>query len=201
MASASRPAAPSSHGVGNGPEIAGEHSRPAQCGRGHVRGASDGFEQDAFERALTQLAGEQAAEELLLVARRAPEERPERCRSPGGRSPSGEPCERLEGAVDFTDTERRAVAGRDVSRRGNRAITRADPPLANPTREERDHRFDLLERRSRNQVGQPRRLVQTPRQASHIPRRDDDFGKLHRYPRTANAACGPSAGLGPRASQ
>ena len=46
---------------------AGEHERPADGGGRDVGRGGDGVQHDALERALAQLAGEQADEELLLV--------------------------------------------------------------------------------------------------------------------------------------
>ncbi len=81
-------------GAGDRCDRAGEHRRPAYLRRGQAGRPRDRVNQNAFERPLPDFAEQQSRDEILLVARRPPEQIAQqfgagtRRAGPGGRAPA-----------------------------------------------------------------------------------------------------------------
>src|SRR5262249_56254894 len=83
-------------GGGEGRDVARQHRGAADVGGRHAGGAGDGVGEDAFERALPQLAEQQADQKILFVRRGAAEETAQRFGSRTRRSGAARRREALE---------------------------------------------------------------------------------------------------------
>ena len=118
-------------------EVAGEHRRAADAAGRHAGGARDRVDQDAFERALAQLAEQQPDEEILLVARRAAEQLAQQRGARVGRSGAGERRDAFEGGVDFDESSDGASAGGTSRIPESSGAANLHPPLARLAAQER----------------------------------------------------------------
>ena len=139
-------------------EVTGQHRGAAHGGRGNARGARDGLGDEADQSALSDLAGEQAADEVCLVCRRFGEQFGE----DRGSRLDGAGSRRREDAVE-RGVEVRDREGRDCGRcdvgpvRGRPADP--DPALPRLSGEEADGRLDLVGSHVTQQVGDQRDLA------------------------------------------
>jgi hypothetical protein len=95
---------------------------PAHVGRGQAGRGGDGVEHHALERALAQLADEQADEKVLLGGGGTGEQRLQRRAARGGRALAGGGGDLGEGGVDLAQRQRGRAAA------APRSVDRVDQP-------------------------------------------------------------------------
>ena len=138
--------------AGDGAEVAGEHRGAPHVGRRQRGGGGDRVDHHAFERALAQLADEQADQEVLLggVAR-SNSERSSVARVAADPLPVvAAIC--AERRVDLDERQRR-LRGGIAARGAQRRVADADPALPGLAREERHRDLDLVGRRGAQALG------------------------------------------------
>ena len=109
---------------------AGQHRRAADPRRRKIRGASDGVDEHAFERALPQVARDEPHDEILLVARRAGEQPPEDLSFGVRRARTGRRANAGQRLVDLREVEGGMAGRRDVTRRVEGGAAKPDPALS-----------------------------------------------------------------------
>ena len=141
---------------GDAAEVARQHRGPAHERRGHRRGARDGIGHHAVERALAQLADEQAADEVGLRRRRPVEQRR------AGSLPAG--ADPLPVVTRIRSRARSTSAIVSVGTAAGvhvepeqRGPADADPALARLAGEEPDRRLDLVGREAGRAARRARR--------------------------------------------
>jgi len=129
--------------AGDRSEVRAEHQRAPDGRRRDLRGPSHRLQHQALERALPHLAGEQTAEEPLLVLGRPPEQLGECGSARGLRSRAGSRADPAQGRVHREQLERGTGFGRHRQlAQGGPAD--ADRPVRERAREVRHRERDLL---------------------------------------------------------
>ena len=144
-------------------------------------GARDGVGQHAFERALAQLAEQQAEQEILLVGGRAPDQLAQQLRRVATpiRRPTT-PARRSNSRVDLAELERRrrrpaarrAVAGQDGAADLHPALTRLAAQKGDDDR-------DFVRRHPGEQIGQVADFSSRPAVPATAREISDDLGETH----------------------
>lgn len=124
-------------------EVARQQDRPPHQAGGDLGGAGDRVRQDAGQRALPQLAGEEATEELRLRAGGSPEQPTEDLVAARGRAGAGGGLDPGDRRIELGHGQRGGgrVVGREA---GDGRPADPDPPLAGLADEEADHDHHLL---------------------------------------------------------
>jgi hypothetical protein len=166
-------------GVRDGREIARQHAgAPNPRGR-NARRARDGLDQHPLERALSELAEQQAHEEVLLVGRR-PAEQPTQDLGAGTRgSGASRSRQTIECAIDVRDLEVGRSRGRQVAHGRQLGAADADPALTHAAAQKRDDDDQFVGRHSPEQVGKPADLVETPGRRANLAGNGHDFRQAH----------------------
>ena len=141
-------------------ERAGEHRGAAHAGGGDPRGAGDRFQQHPFERALPQLAKQQANEELLLVARRASEQLAQDRGLRGARSRPRCRNDAPERGVDISEIERLGGRRSHVVRGRHSGAADANAPLPRRSAQVRHGDLDLIRLEALQKRREPVDLLQ-----------------------------------------
>ena len=102
-------------GAGDRCDRAGEHRRPAYLRRGQAGRPRDRVNQNAFERPLPDFAEQQSRDEILLVARRPPEQIAQQLGAGTSRAGPGGRAQPIENAVHVRHIQGRIVRGRHVA--------------------------------------------------------------------------------------
>src|SRR6266702_4394548 len=119
------------------------HRRRPHARGGQVRSLRDGVEHDPFERALAQLAKQQAREEILLARSRARQELGEHALALGGGTRSLDLREAREGFVHLRERELGRARGRLGERVFQARVADADLALAGVAAQVSDAERDL----------------------------------------------------------
>ena len=159
-------------------EVARQHRGSTHERGGHRRGLGDGIGHEPAERALAQLAHEEAPQEVDLVVRGAVEHVAQDGLAAGGRSAAGRLLDPVERVVDVGDGQAGRGRRRDVQAEHGRPPD-TDAALARFTGEEPDRRHDLGGREPTEQLGERRGLGGPGPRRRDRGRGGDDVGEQH----------------------
>jgi len=165
--------------VGDQREITGEHRRTSNARGRHVRRFRDRVDEHAFERALPQLAEQQADEEVLLAANRARRQLSKQIGARACGSTSGRGGKLRERLIDVAHVERGFIRGRDVAQGHHLRVADAHSSLSGFTAQERDDNRDLFARCSREQIAQMADFLEPSRRRGHGIGRVNDVREAH----------------------
>ena len=127
-------------------EVAREHRGAPHVADRHARRGGDRLEHHALERALAQLADQQADEEVLLGARGAGEQLAELPRALARRAFAPRRRDARERAVDFRERERRRGRRGAAAELAQGRVADPEPALPRLAGEERNCDLDLVGR-------------------------------------------------------
>ena len=188
-----RPALPCVQGaVRHAAQAPGVHGRAAHLGHRQVGGCGDGFDHEALERALAQLAGQQVQQKLLLLVRGLCEERPEGCGAPRRRSRTAQLRECGEPAVNVGERQRRARGRRRLRGGRQQRIAHTDAPLGRVTGQVVRGEVDFRGRERTQEGGEFAHLGQAAAAGAHALRSGDQCGQ-EGHAAIVAARCRPAA--------
>ena len=127
-------------------QIAREHQRAARDLHADPGGLGDRGGHHSGQRALSQLSGEQPAQEVRLLVGGASQQAGEQLATARRRSAAGDGLDRVDRAIDVTDRERRLRRRRHVDPEHDR-VADPDPSLAGNAGQERRRRSPPRRRR------------------------------------------------------
>ena len=159
-------------------EIAREHRRPPDDGKGHVSGLGHRVGHQSGQRALAELAGEQAAEEVSLRFGGSPEQVGEERPAGGDRSRTGGGGQRREGGVQLKHLDRRRRRWPGVHAIG-RPPPDADPALPGQAGQETHGRLHLVRGQVAKEGGQRLHLRRAQPGGRNGGRGGDDGSQEH----------------------
>ncbi len=168
------------HGAGDLLQVAGEHERPPHAVPLDAGGAAHRLDHDAVQRALAQLAEDQAHQEALLEIGRG---RKEPCQPLGARSRRPRPRDRgqrAERPVDVPDRQRRLRGGRGGPGVAKGGGPDPDAALRQPSAEVRHRQRRLGGLQASQQRDQTLDLLPATARGGHRPRGLDEFVEEHR---------------------
>jgi hypothetical protein len=168
----------------NGREIAGKHGGLPNAGERNAGRARDRVHQHAFERALPQLAEQEADQKVLLVARGAAHELAHELRARRGRAGARRRRDGIERRVHVAHVERRRAGGRHVAERLQLRVADANPPLSRVAAQIRDDDRELIGRDALQQIGEVRDLLEAAGRRRHRRGHVNEIRKTHSGDRT-----------------
>jgi hypothetical protein len=174
---AQRLAASAQRGGGHHAQRTAQHHGPADLRHRHVSGPGDGLGHHALQRALAQLAGQQANQEPLLVRCGAAEQLPDQHLACGRRTLPGHHADRAEPRVHLGQRQRGRLRRGEPVPKGRPA--HADLPLRQLTRQVRHGDRHLQWPGLAQRGGQQLDLRQPGAGPRHCPRHLCDLTKQH----------------------
>src|SRR6266513_161977 len=180
--------AASERGLGDLRDATGEGRRAPHLRRGQPGRSRERLDHDAFQRALAELADEQAREEILLLRSRAFEQFGEPLFAPCRGALALDGSQLVEGPIDLEQRQ-----GRSRRRRGARRlqarITERQLPLPDLAAQVRDCDADFVRLETPEAIGQLAHLGEPAGRAGNLGRRAHHVGKQRHATFSAGCPC------------